>query len=349
MAIQELYGEQTGSGLQFDLGTDDSLIVGPDGFLVNVSTAGGLNENLISALGSLQVVTILGTAYSYGDAILLGDSPSDDASQRLSVGVNGYVGSQTGVAAYLRCSAGTVENWGTIDGNVGVAVVSGSASDPTTIENHGVIRGRGADAVYVSSLGTTSIINSGTIFGGNESALDAISTAGSISIVNTGTIKGLMEMGSGADTYDGRLGSADGLVDGNGGGDTLRGGTGGDKLSGGTGRDLLYGGGGADMFVYVDTGESTSAKAGRDLIGDFSHRNRDIIDLADVDALAATGADDDFTFIGRAAFSAGGAEVRYAIKGSSTFVYLNTDTDKPPEMTIELSGRIHLVASDFDL
>lgn len=338
MAIQTVNGNKTGDGLQIDLGTDDSFFLGADGFLVNESTAAGLNENLIAALGSFQVVTILGTAYSYGDALLLGDAPDGDASGRIFIGEQGFLGSQTGVAAYLRCTSGIVENWGTIDGAVGIAVVSAFATDPTRIENHGLIRARSTDAIYLSSGGPVEIVNSGTIRGGLESALDATSSSGAISIVNTGTIEGMMQMGAGADSYDGRRGTLEGTLAAGGGDDTLKGGTGAEGFQGDGGRDILTGGLGADVFIYAAAGDSLLAKAGRDLITDFSHRQHDALDLSAFD----------LDFVGKSAFS-GSNEVRFQIIGKSTFVYVNLDADQEAEMAIQCVGKIKFAQADFAL
>jgi Ca2+-binding RTX toxin-like protein len=80
---------------------------------------------------------------------------------------------------------------------------------------------------------------------------------GNDSFVNSGQLKGSALLGSGADFYDGRLGSATGAIDGGDGDDLLIGGTGADVLLGGDGGDVLVGQGSnhltggalADVFV----------------------------------------------------------------------------------------------------
>ena len=73
---------------------------------------------------------------------------------------------------------------------------------------------------------------------------------------------------------------------------------------------MLTGGAGADRFLFRSAAEAGS-RAGRDWIADFA-AGRDRIDLRRIDADAATAADDPFAFIGDAAFSGAGGEVRYA-------------------------------------
>jgi Ca2+-binding RTX toxin-like protein len=85
------------------------------------------------------------------------------------------------------------------------------------------------------------------------------------------------------------------------GGDILTGGGGDDDLYGGLGADGLRGGNGSDDFIYRSVLESTASS--RDTINSFD--NLDRIDLSAIDAIPG-GADNAFTFIGNAAFSAPG-------------------------------------------
>ena len=105
-------------------------------------------------------------------------------------------------------------------------------------------------------------------------------------MVNAGTITGRINLGDGADYFDGRGGTVSGVVDGGaghdvliGGGaaDTLIGGDGNDAIQGGGGADTLSGGAGADLFVYAAASDSTAAA--RDTITDFVS-GTDRIDLS---------------------------------------------------------------------
>ncbi|TFI58329.1 hypothetical protein E2493_10095 [Sphingomonas parva] len=91
--------------------------------------------------------------------------------------------------------------------------------------------------------------------------------------------------------------------------DTLTGGSGADLIYGGGGGDTLRGNGGADVFRYDDVMESRPGAGNFDQILDFTHTT-DKIDVHFIDAKSATAAHDTFTFIGAAAFSGAGGEVR---------------------------------------
>lgn len=150
----------------------------------------------------------------------------------------------------------------------------------------------------------------------------------------------------GNDKLNGDAGD-DWLIGGNG-TDTLKGGTGNDMLNGGMGRDTLTGGSGADLFLFVVPEESTVAKAGRDIITDFSRSQRDKIQLDVMDADVKKSGDQDFTFIGTKAFTAAG-QIRYEKSGGDTIVYGNIDSDKTAEFAFVLDLSISLKASDFIL
>ncbi|WP_298380520.1 calcium-binding protein [Azospirillum sp.] len=117
--------------------------------------------------------------------------------------------------------------------------------------------------------------------------------------------------------------------------DVLVGGAGNDFLMGGLGADLLEGGTGRDWFVVTDPGDSTPTAP--DIILDFGGaavalasskgsasfatlgNERDVIDLSEIDAIAATTENDAFTFIGTASFSDVG-QLRYVSTGTETYI-----------------------------
>lgn len=122
--------------------------------------------------------------------------------------------------------------------------------------------------------------------------------------------------------------------------DVLMGGAGNDYLLGGMGADVLMGGAGADRFVFTGSGESTPAAP--DLILDFGGaavaraaaaggassatigNEYDVIDLTEIDAIAGTAWNDEFTFIDTAAFTAPG-QLRYEQAGAMTYIEGNMD------------------------
>jgi Ca2+-binding RTX toxin-like protein len=129
------------------------------------------------------------------------------------------------------------------------------------------------------------------------------------------------------------------------GADVLTGGAGDDVIFGGLGADLLAGGGGADSFIYTLAAQSTAA--GRDMISGFTAGDR--IDLAAIDAVAG-GADDAFTFIGTAAFTAAG-QIRLVQDGAAWRLEANVDADLGADLVIGISttGGYTPVAGDVVL
>lgn len=153
---------------------------------------------------------------------------------------------------------------------------------------------------------------------------------------------------TGGDSGDSLIGGNDNdVLAGGSGNDTLRGDAGDDDLQGGAGRDFLTGGTGADAFIYTDRSESANAAQAFDRISDFV-QGEDVIDLSAIDARTSVPDDQAFVFVDTAAIS-GIGQVRYAQSGGSTYVYVNIDGSRAPEMRIELTGLFALTVDDFIL
>lgn len=131
--------------------------------------------------------------------------------------------------------------------------------------------------------------------------------------------------------------------------DKLSAGGGNDMLWGGLGKDMLTGGAGSDLFDFNAAQESTSKAAGRDVILDFSRKDKDRIDVNDIDAHEGKKGDQDFRFIGDDAFHRKAGELRFDHKGDSTFVYGDMDGNGKADFAIELDGTFNLRAADFIL
>lgn len=129
--------------------------------------------------------------------------------------------------------------------------------------------------------------------------------------------------------------------------DTLVGGAGNDQLVGGRRTDVLTGGTGADRFVFGE-GDTSPGRNAADRITDFSHADRDKIDLRGIDAIAG-GDVDSFHFIRDNAFSGTAGELRFATVDGNTFVFGDTNGDAKADLCIQLDGVITLVQSDFSL
>lgn len=124
------------------------------------------------------------------------------------------------------------------------------------------------------------------------------------------------------------------------GGDQLSGGAGNDVLVGGTGTDILIGGAGLDRFVF-QIGDSAPTAGAADRIADFSHAERDRIDLSGLGA--------GLRFIATADFSGNAGEVRYAFVGQQTFVTADLDGDRIADFGLRVTGHLTLVTGDFVL
>jgi Ca2+-binding RTX toxin-like protein len=155
-----------------------------------------------------------------------------------------------------------------------------------------------------------------------------------------------------------------------GGDDVLIGGDGKDWLSGGHGADALVGGGGADVFSFgthtpfntnaatpgifvLDTGVGEGK---RDVILDFA-QGQDVIDLSRLLTLAYRHLDinDAYRFIGTAAFTGEGPQVRVVVEDGRTIVQLDGTSysgggvDGVVDGEIEIAGQHALGIADFIL
>jgi Ca2+-binding RTX toxin-like protein len=129
--------------------------------------------------------------------------------------------------------------------------------------------------------------------------------------------------------------------------DTIDGGSGNDRLFGGFGPDVLTGGIGADRFVFEQTLDLGATRGNADLITDFSSAGGDRITLKEVDADTTAADDQDFSFIGTAAFSNTAGELRYYFLNGQTVIEMDTDGDALADLFLKLDGEIALVASNF--
>lgn len=154
---------------------------------------------------------------------------------------------------------------------------------------------------------------------------------------------------TGTSALDGTGNSLDNTVVGNLGNNILNGAGGKDKLYGAGGADTLIGGSGADQFVFTDISHSTVAKAGQDTIVDFSKAQGDRINLSAIDANALFLLNQEFTFIGTAAYSKTAGELRYGISNGQTTISGDIDGNGQADFRIFLNGSIALQTSDFIL
>jgi Ca2+-binding RTX toxin-like protein len=144
-------------------------------------------------------------------------------------------------------------------------------------------------------------------------------------------------------------GAGNDIVDGGIGNDIVKGDTGIDKLIGGAGADRLYGGAGNDTFVFKSIAHSTVDAGGRDMIVDFSLRQKDKIDLKGIDANSLAKGNQAFKFIGKQDFHNKAGELRYEKAGGFTYVEGDVNGDGNADFSIALKGGLNLSKGYFIL
>ncbi|WP_375287681.1 calcium-binding protein [Sphingomonas sp.] len=137
-------------------------------------------------------------------------------------------------------------------------------------------------------------------------------------------------------------------IRGDGGTNELFGNQGNDTLIGGGGQDLLVGNKGADRFVFND-GDVGEKLANADLIGDFSRREGDEIDLSGLDANANQAGDQAFTFVGGAAFSGKAGELRFEGINGEGVLMGDVDGDGMADGFIRVDTAQAILAGDLVL
>jgi Ca2+-binding RTX toxin-like protein len=227
-----------------------------------------------------------------------------------------------------------------LDGGIGADTMEGGTGDDIYIVNNAgdsvaELSGEGIDGVYTTLASYT---------------LGA-------------DVENLTYQGPGAD-FTGTGNSLDNVIFGGSGNDTLTGNDGNDELRGGSGDDVLVGGDGNDLIVGASgidemTGGNdadtfristfeTGLGASADRILDFVQGD-DIIDVAGMDAALLTGGNQAFSFIGTAAFSGAGAELRYFFDGTDTWVQGDINADGAADFDIFVAGAVTLAGADFIL
>ena len=151
----------------------------------------------------------------------------------------------------------------------------------------------------------------------------------------------------GNDTLQGGRGND--TLDGGAGEDKLSGGDGNDILTGGAGYDILTGGLGADKFLFGEGDIQESAQTAFEKITDFSHVQKDRIDLSVIDANTGTAGDQAFVFIGSAQFHNIAGELRFDILQDGALIQGDTNGDGKFDFGLYLAGFTVPVAGDFVL
>lgn len=158
--------------------------------------------------------------------------------------------------------------------------------------------------------------------------------------------------GAGLDRLDGGIGTD--VLDGGEGNDRLTGGAGNDSLIGGAGRDMLTGGEGNDRFLFRDGDFGGATPSAADVVLGWNAGDRIDLRLVDADtrSAAAAAGNQNFAFLGTAAFNTADSrigEVRYEQSGTRVYVYGDQTGDGIADFVLRIDGVTALAAGDFVL
>jgi hypothetical protein len=110
---------------------------------------------------------------------------------------------------------------------------------------------------------------------------------------------------------------------------------------------MLSGNQGKDIFVYKTVEVSTLAAM--DTISAFDGAAGDRINLKTIDAQSGSNANDEFDFIGDAAFSGKAGELRFEVATDATTLYGDVDGDGNADLAIQFDTALSLRERDFVL
>jgi Ca2+-binding RTX toxin-like protein len=235
-----------------------SLDTGDDLLVMEGVHLASTNGPAINANGAGHHLIIDGTVANAStiDTILLGNSLSVFAQNRIEIGATGQIYALAADAAVsLRGTGSHVEINGLIRALTGDGIRLGGNGqfNSSSVLNAGMIEA--ADTAIERRAGTTQVIhvtNSGTILAG-DFVYDGNGSTAVDRFINTGITRGNFSFGAGNDLYDGSLARADGAhISGGDGDDVLIGGIDGEALDGGEGEDRMEGGRGGDTY-FVDS------------------------------------------------------------------------------------------------
>lgn len=278
MTTQYVFGNLIGPGTLVTLGDFDHAVVGATG---NVGATTGRG---IYGTGSSQRVHVAGTVAADAQAIYLGDDPSSDSSNVVTVAASGMVSSTRSAGIFMYGMSPSIVNAGTVTGAFGI-YANGTGGGTGSCINSGDISGA-YEGIFTLGTDAFRLVNTGTISGTSHSFLDI--DIGISTIINRGLMIGDVDLGIGNDRYDGRLGSVIGNVFGGGGNDTFVPGADVDVFDGGPGIDTLdlrmtdglrvtLGGGGTGVTqgdTYVRIEDVFGSLTGRDVLIGNADNNR---------------------------------------------------------------------------
>jgi len=237
----------SGTGVRFQLGTTDNLVVPVSVAIVSSNDAG------IAASGTFQLIDIFGFVSGVYGVSLANASAAVGTNYQLFIGQSGIVqgqnnaisanGSGQSILNFGQIiahgdginldstnsfSTGKIYNYGSIVGQRGIYLSNGS---DLKIYNYGKIVA--TDFAIISDIGKDLLFNRGQI----EGSVDLFT--GDDRLLNRGLITGTVNLGSGADFLDNRGGTIEGKITLGQSDDTLLPGASIEDADGGTGKNTL--------------------------------------------------------------------------------------------------------------
>lgn len=234
-------------------------------------TIESVDYDAVTTWSGQHVFTVSGTIIGYDEAInTIGCTDAQTvtifSTGALVSGGDGGVSDADGVI--LDGAWSVLKNYGSITsyGSCGSLFVRENAT--TTVTNSGTMEGRVAGIWHKFGGGTLEIVNTGTIESPNFAVLGGL---GSDNVTNRGAMIGAVDLGEGADRYDGRGGTVSGTVSGGTGADRMYAGDGIETFDGGTGTDTLVFWGSTAVDIALDGSITATGRAAGDSYTSFEN------------------------------------------------------------------------------
>ena len=228
------------AGAQIRMNTLDQVQIGMNGYVYTSDSLVPIVGSTTSTLNDLSI-SVQGTLVGYVQALQLGSVAFPARYTAIRVAATGVIDGSDTIAIYGTNT--TIINQGQITGQESALLLSGADAGQTTIVNTGVIAGQRESTILVQegTLEAIHIENRGIIGSSVATrAFQSTDTTLSVNVFrNAGLVLGDVQLGGGADTYDGRGGEVLGTVMGGAGNDLFVPGDSVEILSGGDGNDGL--------------------------------------------------------------------------------------------------------------
>ena len=217
-------------------GTAMTLASVEDGYITaGVLVASTTGTGVLGA-GLNHSMTVGGNVYGANFGMSLGGNANTDTDITVNILQGGTVFSHVRAIQILANNSFVVNN-GQIAADYAGVLMTGNGGSGSGVTNFGAIQGTYFGILHEASSEHFRLKNFGTLTG--ESG-GYYATGSSVDeIINRGTIVGDVVLGSGADRYDGRGGTVNGTIYGQGDSDTFICGLGEETIDGGLGIDLL--------------------------------------------------------------------------------------------------------------